>query len=294
MSVMRLPLRLARREVRRRPGRTSLVALLVALPVAAMVVSTALIHTGSHTADEDWQRSYGQADAIGRPDVAAPALEVALPEGSRVVTAVSSYFRARTADGRRSDIELSDLPLLDPLTVGIHELTVGRAPTTSGEMALSRGVARRLQVGVGDELVLTRPGIETTVVGIIDPVGCLSCPYAVVAPGTLPGPVIERYGSTTIDLIDLPTLDAREQQAFDMLGLEQRSTYGQRTQGGPDDARAVRWSLVLGAIALTVVGIVISAAFAVGARRQLVTLGQLSASGASPGVVRSADRKSVV
>ena len=44
---------------------------------------------------------------------------------------------------------------------------------------------------------------------------------------------------------------------------------------------AVRWSLVLGAVVLTVVGIVISAAFAVGARRQLVTLGQLSASGAS-------------
>ena len=57
-----------------------------------------------------------------------------------------------------------------------------------------------------------------------------------------------------------------------------------------DDGRAegVRWSLVLGAVVLTVVGIVISAAFAVGARRQLVTLGQLSASGASPATVRTA------
>ena len=39
---------------------------------------------------------------------------------------------------------------------------------------------------------------------------------------------------------------------------------------------------MLGAVVLMVVAIVISAAFAVGARRQLVTLGQLSASGARP------------
>ena len=45
---------------------------------------------------------------------------------------------------------------------------------------------------------------------------------------------------------------------------------------------------MIGALVLTVVGIVISAAFAVGARRQLVTIGQLSASGASPTTVRTA------
>jgi putative ABC transport system permease protein len=50
----------------------------------------------------------------------------------------------------------------------------------------------------------------------------------------------------------------------------------------------VRWSLVIGAVVLTVVAIVISAAFAVGARRQLVTLGQLSASGAPATTVRAA------
>jgi putative ABC transport system permease protein len=50
---------------------------------------------------------------------------------------------------------------------------------------------------------------------------------------------------------------------------------------------SVQWSFVIGALVLTVVGIVITAAFAVGARRQLVTIGQLSASGASPDVVRT-------
>src|SRR3546814_20058422 len=62
-----------------------------------------------------------------------------------------------------------------------------------------------------------------------------------------------------------------------------------------DGTTGVRWAYVLGAVALTVAGIVISAAFAVGARRQLVSIGQLSASGASPATIRSSlDRKRVV
>src|SRR5262249_8332417 len=50
--------------------------------------------------------------------------------------------------------------------------------------------------------------------------------------------------------------------------------------------RAVNWTLVAGMIALAIAGIVISGAFAVGARRQLVTLGQLSANGADGSLLR--------
>jgi putative ABC transport system permease protein len=49
---------------------------------------------------------------------------------------------------------------------------------------------------------------------------------------------------------------------------------------------AVRWTWVLGALVLTVAGIVITSAFASGARRQLATLGQLAANGANPRVMR--------
>jgi hypothetical protein len=48
----------------------------------------------------------------------------------------------------------------------------------------------------------------------------------------------------------------------------------------PSAPTQVPWTFVIGAVVLTVVGIVIAAAFAAGARRQLVMLGQLSASGA--------------
>jgi hypothetical protein len=43
---------------------------------------------------------------------------------------------------------------------------------------------------------------------------------------------------------------------------------------------------VIGGLALLVTGIVIAAAFAAGNRRQLVTLGQLTANGAGPTVLR--------
>ena len=48
----------------------------------------------------------------------------------------------------------------------------------------------------------------------------------------------------------------------------------------------MNWVLVGGVVALAIVGIVISGAFAVGARRQLVTLGQLSANGADEHLLR--------
>lgn len=286
MSTLRLPLRIARREVRRRPGRTALVALLVAVPVAGMVLATVIIHTGGHTPAEEWAEDNGQADAVLFD---APTSESAqgLPEGSRVVEVSSTYFRSRTADGLRSDMEVFDLPLNDPLTAGIQELVDGRAPTDVGEVAVSRSVARRLHVGVGDALDLERPDLTLSVVGIVEKVSCIGCPSVLVAPGTLPATLTDRYGEGVRTLVDLPERGRRQLDELRLLDhIELRADA--LAQGDGDADRSVQWSLVMGAIALTVVGIVISAAFAVGARRQLVTLGQLSASGAPPAAIRAA------
>ena len=182
MSRLSVPLRLARREVRRRPGRTVLVALLVALPVAGMAMAVTLIRTDATSRLEEWQRTYGQADAAGYElDV-----DAALPEGSRTVPVHTTWMRLRAADGARADSELTDLPLDDPLTAGIHDLVSGRAPARDGEVVLSTALAGHLGVDVGDELVLERPELTATVVGEVEPVGCLSCETAVFAPGTLP------------------------------------------------------------------------------------------------------------
>lgn len=287
MSRLRLPLRLARREVRRRPGRTALVALLVALPVAGMAMAVTLIRTDNQTPREEWERSYGQAEAAGHLGDVDP---LTLPAGSRQVEVRSTYTRVKGAEGVRVGAELSDLPLTDPIAGGIYDLVTGRAATRPGEVVLSTAMANRFDVGVGDDLVLERPDLTATVVGEVEPVGCLSCSQILFAPGQLP---LESDGieGTTFVLIDMPpgvpVADLAQLQQASMGNLQMRDLPLPYRQGG-DGGEAVRWSLVLGALVLTVAGIVISAAFAVGARRQLVTLGQLSASGASPTTVRTA------
>lgn len=286
MSNLRLPMRLARREVWRRPGRTALVALLVAIPVAGMVLATVIIHTGGHTPAEEWAEDNGLADAVLYDTASADRLQE-LPDGSRAVEVWGTYFRSRTTDGLRSDMEVSDLPLDDPITEDTHELLEGRAPNQAGEVAMSRRVARRLHVDVGDELDLERPDLSLTVVGIVENVSCIGCPSVLMAPGTLPDALTDRYGGGVRTFIDLPELSPQQLGELRAMGnLELRDDVIAQNDDGT--GRSVQWSLVIGAIALTVVGIVISAAFAVGARRQLVTLGQLSASGAPPSAVRAA------
>jgi putative ABC transport system permease protein len=286
-----------------------LVALLVAIPVAAMTMAVVLIRTNeSRTPLEEWERQNGQADArlfggfgdlgdrlpVVKPEVgpADPPEQptVELPVGTRVIPVEERYTRVRTAGGDRAFVELSDLPLLDPLTAGIHELVEGRAPTARREIALGANLARRLHVMPGEDLVLDRPDLTLHVVGLVEQVGCLSCPAVLVAPGHLdvvPGSLV----GGTVQLLDLPD-DLNQAERTSLLEasdgyLQLREMWTAEFQRGEAAASTIRWSFVLGALALTVVAIVISAAFAVGARRQLVTLGQLSASGASPATLRA-------
>src|SRR6476620_4460683 len=69
----RIATRLARREVRRRWGRTLLVMLLVAVPVFGMTVITTLVRTAHETPARLFAGEFGSANlaAIGNP--ATPA-----------------------------------------------------------------------------------------------------------------------------------------------------------------------------------------------------------------------------
>lgn len=291
MTGWRVPLRLARREVLRRPGRTALVALLVAVPVAGMAISVTLIRSGAVSADEEWQRNFGQADAAFEDF--GEGLAPAVPEGSRTLAVAKAFARVKAANGHRADVDITDLPLDDPMTAGVYDLVAGRPAAWPGEVVISTALADDLDVRVGETLRLERPALDALVVGEVEPVGCLGCGAIVVAPGVERaeasiGPF--RGDGLTTTLIDLPDLDPDELTALGgrhvgALQVRALEPFGDSGDGGSD---GVRWSLVIGAVALTVVAIVISAAFAVGARRQLVTLGQLSASGAPASTLRAA------
>ena len=254
-------------------------AFLVALPVAGMAMAVTLVRTGAVTPAQEWARNFGQADAVVLGDSTA-----ALPPGSRSVTVERTSFRVLSAQGRRSFVDVSDAPVLDPMAAGIYDLVAGRPAAGVGEVALSTAMARRMGVTVGDELELTRPELRWRVVGLVEPVGCLSCTAALAAPGEVPQPNGLVPGQSV--LVELPTISPTAQRQLSATGIQVRDLI-LAEQTSSKSGQGVAWSLVLGAVVLTVAGIVISAAFAVGARRQLVTLGQLSASGASPSTVRA-------
>jgi putative ABC transport system permease protein len=286
MSRLRLAARLACREVRRRPGRTALVTVLVALPVSGMVLALVLIRTDRLTPEEEWQRYQGNADALLSPSGPdGTELDASgLPAGSRVLTVESGWTRARTVDGNRSDLSIRGFAAGDPMLRDLIELVAGRLPTAGDEVALAPSVASDLGVDVGDRLSLDRPEIELDVVGLVEDPAHLGDATALVAPG---GDLLDA-GLISVDtpygLVDLPDgmAPGRELAANPNVLLRREFTSSPFPQ-----SMQVPWPYVIGAVALTVVGIVIAAAFAAGARRQLVMLGQLSASGAPGPVLRS-------
>ena len=284
MSGLALALRLARREVRRRPGRTLLVTLLVALPVAGMVVALVLFRTDRPSPAERWRAANGTADAV------LPAVEggashatAALPDGARVVLHRSGWTHLRTVDGDRADLVVWELDAGDPLTDGMVDLVDGRFPAAGDEVVVSPTLAAELALAVGDRLEVERPAeVALAVVGVVEDPQALARPLAVTPPGGDLAGTHRRPGTWT-GLVDLPE-DVAPGALAGVPDLVLRTDVtDQPATGGP----SVPWPYVLGGVALTVAGIVVSAAFAAGARRQLVTLGQLSANGAPDRLLRT-------
>lgn len=315
-SAWPLAARLARREVSRRPWRTLLVALLVAVPVAAMMFAAVAFRTMPRTPEAAWQSMAGTADAqfdpgfvavrLGAPNERLTVTYGDLLPGSRMVSYQGRRsILVRTDGGRRARPEVTDLPLGDPLTVGIIRLTSGRAVSAPGEVVLSRVTAGDLAAAVGDVLTLQRPmSANLTVVGIGERTEWYGAEFMVVDPTSplLPGDTSRRPDIPVRHLVDLPDavttadLDAWAAAMADRSLTLAPHWAGRTTSPAvfgtyPDDEAAhasqgVRWTWLLGAVAFTVVGIVIASAFASGARRQLTTLGQLAANGAAPAVLR--------
>ena len=288
-TVFRLAARLARREVLRRPGRTILVALLVALPVAGMLAAAVTIRTGHPSASTRWRLDNGAADSVFEP----PAdVRPVVPEGSRSISYNFDEFRVmRTSDGRSTRGALSNAPFTDPILDGTVDITSGRAPSATNEVFLTRRLARKLRVEVGDSIDLARPTVfHATVVGIGERRGQYDTNALYFAPGTAWWG--DQRVPATATLVQLPTSLSRADtdawwRSVEGDGVAIRPGLG--SYQPPRDTSGstnVRWSWVIGAAVLAVIGIVIASAFAAGARRQLTTLGQLAANGASPRVLR--------
>lgn len=299
----RFATRLARREIRRRPGRTLLVMLLVALPVCGMTMVTVLVRTNNDSGAESFAREFGQADLVATSDpgvlffpgegVKRVAVDrgsggptslptATFPAGTRVVKThdyLSGFTGLIAPTGVARLAHVTDLDLNDPIARGIVLLRSGRYPTQAGEALLSPSLARAFNVHIGDTLRLSNPAWSEKVVGI----GVLGTNWT---DGLLAvrGNELSNTGGQGVGMLELVDLPGRP---TDAQLAAYSSQFHSRIDGSSQTANTkVNWVLVGGIIALAIVGIVISGAFAVGARRQLVTLGQLSSNGADERLLR--------
>lgn len=294
--------RLAANEVRRRPWRTLLVAGLVAGPVAALILAPVWIRTNTRTVDDFWREHNGAADLtwfVEQPPEGGAAVDTfspLLPPSSAVTTRLADYSRVlRTADGHRASVRVVKQHSESPILTSWFVVMAGRVPAAPGEVFLSRSAAADLGVGVGDELHLVRPEPLTwQVVGTGEVADNWGGDTVVVEP-TTPFPITgESLASEHLARIGRPLSPGLIEAIRSSEGALVASPAVEREVRGNDplsgqeanQAARVAWGMVFGVLALMIVGIVIAAAFAAGARRQLVTLGQLGANGASPRLLR--------
>ncbi len=210
--------RIAVRDARKAKGRSALVIAMIGLPILGVGTADVLYRTFQLTPEQKATRVMGAADAslrdsgqaaveqdpggLGystsgdRPRTGpAPAYPSLLPAGSRVLT-YGYRGGVVTLGDRTVSVSVTDLPYTDPLTRGMYRAVSGRPAAHPGEVALSRELARRLEVTLS--ATVTVDGVSRVVTGVVDSQSGSQDLQALVATGTLP-----QDGNAQV-LVDVP------------------------------------------------------------------------------------------
>jgi putative ABC transport system permease protein len=314
----RLALRLAHRDARRAKGRTVLVALMVGLPVAAIVGGDTLYRTNEVDVVEALPSRLGSADARidgvarGRiwadplggdffqaPGSAGPpwtAEEVRehLPAGVQLVEQQAGRITLGTDIGYATVDGYAD-DLTHPIRDGAFPVLEGRAPVEDGEVAISSTVAQR-GIEVGDRLRLTRDDVPATVVGVLGPRAEGDARFLVLPPeaGDLLTSPQTRFFADVPGGLDWPAVQELNRLGLAVVSREvvtdppPAAEYlppGYPPDTGMNAAQLAVVALIVAALLLEVV-LLAGPAFAVGLRRQRRDLALIAASGGSAGDLR--------
>jgi putative ABC transport system permease protein len=276
--------RMARRDLRRNPGRSALIVAVVALPVAGLTAGLVLTRAAALTGEQRAAAVLGAASL--RVDAAGPDAQfdpAALPPGSRTVSfaAVDGLLRIGPGDAR--PVSLTDQPLDDPLTAGMLRLRAGRVPRRPGEVAVSSQVLRDSGRRIGDTLRLARPARTLRITGTVVSPADVRALAAVSGRGGLGA------SARRVWLVGLPPGTGPGVLAgADGLSVTTRE---RASTTAPADRRGVgvlNLIPVIAGLALMIAALVAAAAFTAGTRREVRDLGLLAAAGASPGQLRAA------
>jgi hypothetical protein len=286
---MRLAWRLARREVRRRPGRTLLVVTMVAVTVAGITVADLAYRSHELPEPEAFGRAASRLQvSLGDGDT-RDALELArsvVPDGVESVSGWEVIGLPVQRDDHRGKGMFARLWTVDvraPLLRGAVQLQQGALPSEPDEVLLGSAAATRLELNVGDTLQLARPRIDLRVVGIGDTVDSKDL---FLAPGY---PTDELRQGLKVAVVYADVVLDGLGSVQPTIGAELPPSWFVSTPPVPQPTNyselLIGW--LVATLLLSVLGIVIAAAFAASGRRQLVTLGQLGAVGGGERLART-------
>lgn len=265
-------LRLARRDIRHNLGRSLLVVLLIALPVAGVVAATSWYTTARITPSEQAAKTLGAAELALYPTdtTATPSQpQAVLPDGARTAPMWRGQLILQTAGSGSASRPVEALGVdLDGLAQGMFELVEGRAPQTADEIALTTALADQLSVTAGARLTTDMGTVD--VVGLVRDPTALDRQTAVVAPDHPPAPSGFLVGLP--DDADATTVArAAERGGWDV------TTRSEVARSDPEQLLLI---MLLGGFGFLVASLVTAAAFAVSAQRRQHELALLAASGA--------------
>ena len=282
--------RVARRQALRAPWRSLLIVAMVALPIAALTTTAIAIRTSVPTDAERITEQFGTADLEVYPNHRTTTSDVAaaLPTGSRIAS-VGFLSITRPLVEHASIVYFSvfeyGVPVDRPPVRGMYRILEGAAPTGPGEAAVGPAIMQVLGLHIGDTFS-PRRGVDLRITGTVVSAGHLNDPVVVLGPGTLASLVRDRIDEWLVQLPPevSPTTAAERLSAVHLAAGDTVSALQDHQN---DEQKGTAGAFAAAAVMLLATGLIAGAAFAVGARRQLRTLGLLGASGAERRHVRA-------
>ncbi len=312
-------LRLAWRDAARARGRSTLVLVMIALPVLAVTAAAVLIATSDVSGAESLERRLGAADAAVSfeqvpmemvqffdpydgysgtrelSDAPAPTQETVAEVLGRDVRAIGMQQTGRqvVTDKGQTYAESVEVDLADPLAEGLFRLETGALPRESDEVVVNTALAER-GPGLGEELSLV-DGTTLRVVGVGESTSVRDFPMVWGRSGAFPAAEVPSSVVTLLVDADGP-VTWPEVRALNAVGAtvlsravvtdpppdsELPPEMTEFFYGGGDGEWLAIVALVV-VMALLEVVLLAGPAFAVGARRQARSLALMSASGGTP------------
>ncbi|BEP13245.1 hypothetical protein acdb102_15560 [Acidothermaceae bacterium B102] len=290
---VRALLRLARRDALRHRGRSFLIVLTLAFPVAGLVAAVTLLHALTVPASAKATWALGRADASIEldPDENGVTRSIAssVPASWTTLTTIAGQTRITGADGSLRTTSVTDLDYTAPLARGMVEQRSGRPPRTAAEVVVSSAVARAAHLHVGSTVTLADVGHRVaTVVGTAVTPGELSADEVWVAPGSFVT-ASPSYGATIVLVSVPPGTDVVSWAATTGGTVLTRDSVlhpVHHPQSRLQSQISVGLTVLVSGLALLEAVLMAGAAFGVGARRSQRDLALLAATGGDVSQVR--------